>query len=163
MPFVSSTSTAAFSITRPKCGVVDIVLKVSQSLAQTHQLGLCFSVVHVYAFKQRLSRDLWLWALLDANCLLTVHFVAPFEFPKHRKNLGLLNAEANCVNCPQLTIHCMPVWKGFEVYCSPPFNMTRLVTQESVVLSECRILHNFTFWSQMSYYQEFQETDLFSM
>ena len=36
-----------------------------------------------------------------------------------------------------------------------PFNTTLLVTQESVVLSECRILHYIIFWPQMSYYRGF--------
>ena len=41
---------------------------------------------------------------------------------------------------------------GLEVLFSP-INMTRLVVQESVVLSKCHILHDMTLWFQMSYYQ----------
>jgi hypothetical protein len=36
-----------------------------------------------------------------------------------------------------------------------PFNVTRLVLQESVILSECRILHSMIFWSKMSCYRGF--------
>ena len=36
-----------------------------------------------------------------------------------------------------------------------PFNMTYLVTQESVIVSECGILDNMTLWAQMLYYQGF--------
>ena len=39
--------------------------------------------------------------------------------------------------------------------CSPPFNGTRWVAQEGVILSKCRILHDMTFWPQMSYYRGF--------
>ena len=38
-----------------------------------------------------------------------------------------------------------------------PFNITCLVTQESVVLFKCCILHNIAFWSQMSYYRGFSK------
>ena len=35
------------------------------------------------------------------------------------------------------------------------FNTTHFVEQESVVLSKCCMLHDMTFWPQMSYYQGF--------
>ena len=43
---------------------------------------------------------------------------------------------------------------GNKAYCSP-FNMTRHVAEESVVISKCHILHNMTFWSQMAHYRRF--------
>ena len=45
-------------------------------------------------------------------------------------------------------------WDCFTLLFSP-FTMKRLVAQESVVLSECCILHNMMFWSQMSYHRVF--------
>ena len=43
-----------------------------------------------------------------------------------------------------------------------PFSTTRSVAQESVILSECHIMHNMIFWPQMSYYLGFfQEIDIF--
>jgi hypothetical protein len=39
--------------------------------------------------------------------------------------------------------------------------MRRLVVQESVVISGCRIMHNMMFWPQMSYYQGFFHVNFF--
>lgn len=41
------------------------------------------------------------------------------------------------------------------------FNMTHLVAQERVVLSNYRILDDMTFWPQMLYYQGFSRNGLF--